>query len=90
MEALRRLCATTTEIAPRVIISTMNSFGSKRKVRVIKVDDPDEQENAPEAPAKEAEPTRKYLHPASFPPPPESDADFSWLMPQTANCSLKM
>lgn len=41
----------------------MNSFGSKRKARVIKVDDPDEQENAPDAPAKEAEPSRKYLHP---------------------------
>lgn len=46
----------------------MNSFGSKRKARVIKVDEPDEQENVPEAPAKEAESNRKYLLPASFPP----------------------
>ena len=54
----------------------MKSFGSKRKARVIKVDDPDEQENAPEAPVKEAEPTRKYLHPKLPFPAIECDADF--------------
>lgn len=38
----------------------MKPFGSKRKARVIKVDDPDERESAPEAQTKEAEPTGKY------------------------------
>lgn len=32
----------------------MKSFGSKRKPRVIKVDEPEDGENAPDAPAKEA------------------------------------
>lgn len=37
----------------------MKPFGSKRKARVIKVDDTDEQENATEALTKEAEPNGK-------------------------------
>lgn len=39
----------------------MKSFGGRRKARVIKVNDPEEKEGAPEAPAKEAEQNGK-LH----------------------------
>ena len=55
----------------------MKSFGNKRKPRVIKVDDPDEQENGAESQSKEAESTGKYSQLSSSSlREPNSDADF--------------
>lgn len=56
----------------------MKSFGSKRKARVIKVDDPDEKESAPEAPTKEAEPTGKSPALIELSLREKPDADFGW------------